>query len=105
MKPTNRIKSIFGANVKKYRELAGLSQSELAERLSCNAKYISEIETGRSFASSELMEDMIAVLGVPVSFLFETEDDNTEGSRLIESAIDAETAKLATKIKELIRRS
>ena len=90
--------------MKKYREHAGLSQSEFAERIGCNPKYLSEIETGRSFASSELMEDMVAVLGVPVSFLFETSEDRDEGSRLIDAAIDAETTKLATALKEIVRR-
>ena len=104
MKSSNRIKSIFGRNVKKDRELAGLSQNEFAEKLACNGKYISEIETGKSFASSELMEDMVAVLGVPVSFLFATPEDKVEGSKLIDDAIDTETAKLAVTLKEIVRR-
>ena len=104
MKSKNRIKSIFGANVKKYRERAGLSQGELAEKLSCNAKYISEIETGKSFASSELMEDMVAVLEVPISFLFETQEDASEKTRLTEEAIDLETAKLAATLKDLFKK-
>lgn len=104
MKQKNRIKTLFGSNLKKYRERAGLSQNELAEKLGCNSKYLSEIETGKSFCSSELMEDVVAVLGIPVSFLFETLEDKVVGSKLIEDAIDLETAKLAVRLKELMRR-
>ena len=104
MKQKNRIKTIFGHNVKKYRERAGLSQNEFAEKLACYAKYVSEIETGKSFASSELMEDIVSVFNIPVSFLFE-EADRAVGTELIEAEIDSETMKLAIKMKELLRRS
>lgn len=104
MKQKNRIKTLFGSNLKKYRERAGLSQTEFAERLGCNPKYLSEIETGKSFASSEMLEDITEVLDIPVSFLFETIEDRSVGSKLIDDAIDAETAKLATALKEIIRR-
>ena len=104
MKQKNRIKTIFGRNVKKYREQAGLSQNEFAERIGCNPKYLSEIETGRSFASSELMEDMVAVLAVPVSLLFDAPDDRVEVSRIIDAEIDAVTFKLAKTLKEIVRR-
>lgn len=104
MKQKNRIKTIFGRNLKAYRERAGLSQNELAEKLGCNAKYISEIETGKSFASSELMEDVVSVLNIPISFLFRDFNDKTEGSKLIEEAIDAELNKLATVLKDIVRK-
>jgi transcriptional regulator with XRE-family HTH domain len=102
MKRKNHVKSLFGTNLKKYRELANLSQTELAEKVSCNPKYLSEIETGKSFASSELIEDLVSVLHVPVSYLFESPDDNPEESAVIEKAIDKIVLEMSDKMKDIL---
>ncbi len=100
MKRKNHVKTLFGANLKKYRELANLSQTELAEKVSCNPKYLSEIETGKSFASSELIEDLVSVLQIPVSYLFASPDNNPEETRVIESAIDKAVTEMSDKLKD-----
>lgn len=102
MKQKNHIKILFGANLKKYRELANLSQTELAEKVSCNPKYLSEIETGKSFASSELIEDIVSVLHIPVSYLFTSPDEKTEETRVIENTIDKVVTEMSDKLKDII---
>ncbi len=102
MKQTNHIKTVFGTNLKKYRELAGMSQTELAEKLSCNSKYLSEIETGKSFASSELMEDIVSVLNIPISYLFASTEDKPEEFRIIETAVDKAVLEMSDKLKNLL---
>jgi len=62
----------------------------------------SEIETGKSFASSELIEDLVSVLHVPVSYLFESPDDNPEESAVIEKAIDKIVLEMSDKMKDIL---
>lgn len=49
------------------------------------------------------MESMFSFIGIAVSFLFETSEDGVEGARLIDTDIDAETAKFTKTLKELVR--
>ena len=102
MKKTNQIKTIFGANLKKYREQAGLTQNQLAEKISCNPKYLSEIETGKTFASSELMQDIISVLHIPISFLFASTNVDLKESSSLEVEIDKVVTEMSEKIKDLL---
>ena len=102
MKKTNQIKTIFGANLKKYREQAGLTQNQLAEKISCNPKYLSEIETGKTFASSELMQDIISVLHIPISFLFTSPNVDLKESSSLEVEIDKVVTEMSEKIKDLL---
>ena len=102
MKKTNQIKTIFGANLKKYREQAGLTQNQLAEKISCNPKYLSEIETGKTFASSELMQDIISVLHIPISFLFASPNVDLKESSSLEVEIDKVVTEMSEKIKDLL---
>lgn len=44
----------IGANIQKHRRLAGLTQEQLAERLSYSASNLGRIETGRSQPSFKL---------------------------------------------------
>ena len=41
--------SLLGENIRKYRRIAGLTQSELAEKLFLTAQNISKWETGKSY--------------------------------------------------------
>lgn len=79
-----------------------MSQTELAEKLSCNSKYLSEIETGKSFASSELMEDIVSVLNILISYLFASTEDKPEESRIIETAVDKAVSEMSDKLKDLL---
>ncbi|GBR12434.1 MULTISPECIES: helix-turn-helix domain-containing protein [Gluconacetobacter] len=45
------IRGLFGANVRRLRRAAGLSQEALAERMGVDRAYISWIETGRQNAT------------------------------------------------------
>ena len=40
------IRKLFGTNVKRYREAAGLSQAEIAARMGVDRAYVSAIERG-----------------------------------------------------------
>jgi transcriptional regulator with XRE-family HTH domain len=64
----NRLKSL-GIRVKELRERAGMSQLALAESAGTTSTTISAIETGRSAASWELLDDVAGALGMPLPAL------------------------------------
>jgi len=49
------LRAIFGENLKKYRTFKGLSQAKLAEILDISPNFISEIETGKRWVSSDTL--------------------------------------------------
>ena len=79
-----------------------MTQNQLAEKIGCNPKYLSEIETGKTFASSELMEDIVSVLHIPISFLFASPDIDLKESMSVESEIDKAVEEMADKIKDIL---
>lgn len=64
------VKSLFGSNLHTYRKKARLSQEQLAERLDISVKHLSTLETGKVFASAELLEKIACELNVSLSALF-----------------------------------
>ena len=56
----------LGANVRKYRKIAGLTQEELAEIIGCSNSHIGQIENGRGVPSLDMMVKIANALGVPV---------------------------------------
>lgn len=71
------LKQIFGNNVRSYRKLRRLSQEQLAEKLDISVKHLSTMETGKVFASAELIERIAANLNVSVSSLFYTVEEKS----------------------------
>lgn len=57
-------KDIFGQNVRRIRNEAGLSQEELADRADLHRTYISSIERGQRNVSLENIFAIAAALGV-----------------------------------------
>ena len=64
----------FGQKLYEYRINAGLSQSELAEKLGVTNKAVSKWETGAAKPSTELIRRLSAVLGVSVDELLSLKD-------------------------------
>lgn len=64
------LKQIFGQNIRTYRKLRQMSQECLAEKLDISTKHLSTMETGKVFASAELIERLADALSVSVSALF-----------------------------------
>lgn len=61
---------LLGQNVRKFRKLAGLTQSQLSERLEITQKHLSVIETGAQFASAPLIARICRELSVTPGMLF-----------------------------------
>ena len=102
------LKKIFGNNLHSYRKLRGLSQEQLAEKLNISVKHLSTLETGKVFASAELIEKFATELKVSISSLFYTPEekslDESDFSK-IDSILEEEINKSILLIKERIRKT
>ena len=101
------LKQIFGSNLHLYRKLRQLSQEQLAEKLEVSVKHLSTMETGKVFASAELLEKISKELNVSVSALFYTPAEKSlDDSDLaqIDSIVDEELTASISLIKNKIRK-
>ena len=79
------LRIIFGENIKFYRKQRGLSQQQFSEQCKIVPNYVSEIENGKKFPSSELIEKIASVLVVEPYVLFM--DSNTVSDVTLTSII------------------
>lgn len=97
-------KKIFGNNLHRYRKKMGFSQEKLSEELDISIKHLSDLETGKSFVSAELLENISQTLHVSLSNLFYAPDEKlieeTDWSK-IEEIITEESQKalIVTKLR------
>jgi len=96
------LRAILGENIKKHRTLKGLSQAKLAEILDISPNFISEIETGKRWVSSDTLVSFAEVLGIEVYELLKPpQEPEDELSEFIKSY----TGKAATAASEAVVRS
>ena len=60
---------LIGAKVKYYRNISGMNQSELADRVGVSYQYLSRIETGKQTPSLMLLMGIAETLEVSVAGL------------------------------------
>ncbi len=92
-------RELLGARIKEIRRLRGLSQEQLAEKVSLDAKFISKIEVGRRSPSLETMESIANAMEVEIKDLFEfmhlqSGGITAEGIREILAEMDEQTARM-----------
>lgn len=101
------VKEIFGTNIHTYRKQKKFSQEQLAEKLEISVKHLSNMETGKVFASAELIETIALVLEVSVAALFyspeEKSFDESDISN-IENIIEEESQKAVIAIKSRLHK-
>jgi transcriptional regulator with XRE-family HTH domain len=66
------IRQILALNMKHNRQLQGLSQSKLAEKIDTATNYISKIESEKQFPSVQMLEKIAGALNIDVIGLFST---------------------------------
>jgi len=64
------LRHLLGSNIKIYRNVCGISQSKLAERVNTATNYISAIEAGRRFPSVKMLERIALALKIDTPDLF-----------------------------------
>jgi len=104
MENTN-IKKLFGLRIKNIRKKRGLTQSAVAELAGVEPKHISCIESGKSFPSLMLIENLSQVFNVHPKELFEFTEPPTikdlkiEILKILRDATDEEVEKIFTYAK------
>lgn len=64
-----------GARLRRCRDMVGMTQKQLAERVGVKFQQIQKYEAGGNRVSASRMWDIAAALGVSVSYFFEGMDD------------------------------
>jgi len=67
------IRDVLSKNMKAFRNVMGLSQAKLAEKVNTSTHYIGMIETKKNFPSPEMLERIATALGIDTIDLFSTE--------------------------------
>ncbi len=75
-------KELFGIQLQKYRELAGYSQEDLAEKVDCSTIFISYIERGQKSPSLKTFMNLVNALNVPADVLLGNEMVNYTSEKL-----------------------
>ncbi|TZE81977.1 helix-turn-helix domain-containing protein [Calorimonas adulescens] len=65
----------IGANIKKYRKQAGLTQQELADKANISRSYLADVENGRYNPSLETLNSIAKVLNIKVSDILNGDTD------------------------------
>ena len=63
-------RQLLAKNMKKYREILGISQMSLAEEIGCSITFIGNIEINRRFPSADNINRIAKALNVEVADLF-----------------------------------
>jgi transcriptional regulator with XRE-family HTH domain len=86
----------LGANLKRYRCFRGLSQAKLAEIIDISPNFISDIETGKRWLSSDTLVNLAEALKIEVyEFLKPLETVNDTTAALLTQYTEEASASLA----------
>ena len=98
---------ILGKNIKLNREKAGLTQESLAEKLDISVQHLSNIERGRRFVTSDLLDRIAVTFNISFSDLFLNKELNKTTQqknqiKRISAIIDTELSTFHDTIKKRI---
>ena len=96
---TGNLRKVLSANIKKYRNLEGISQEKLAEKTGLSEQLIKDIEGCRSWVSNKTVVKLALALKVEVYQLLYPQ---TEANRLFPVRLPSD---LLRKLKEEIKES
>ena len=77
------VHTLLARNLKKYRQILGLSQAALAEKINSSTTFIGNIEIGKRFPSSKNLDLLVNALGVKPADLFAEEDETEAQTRYV----------------------
>jgi len=98
----SELRVILGRNLKRYRNLRGFSQAKLAEILDISPNFISDIETGKRWLSSDTLVNLADSLGVEVYEFLRPSEVPTKN---ISAFIQSYSKKAKTIVSEAVVRS
>jgi len=76
------LRQIFIRNLKEFRKKEGISQMKLAEYCNTSLGYIGEIEIGRKFPSTEMIEKIASTLRIEPYLFFKNRTDKCDNSEI-----------------------
>jgi len=82
LKTESDLRNLFGKNLRKYRHIKGFSQGDLAEILNVSPNFISDMETGKRWLSSDTLVNLAEALGVEAHELIKPEETLKEETAL-----------------------
>jgi transcriptional regulator with XRE-family HTH domain len=74
------IQDLFIHNLKAYRKLRGISQTQLADLCNSSTGYIGQIECGKCFPSVHMIERIAGALEIESWYLFRNEPITTDSN-------------------------
>jgi len=87
------LRAIFGENLKKRRTFKGMSQAKLAEILDISPNFISDIEAGKRWVSSDTLVNLATALDAEIyEFLKPPQSPEDELSAFIQSYTEKASA-------------
>jgi len=94
------VRVLLAKNMKNFREILGISQMELAEKIGCSPTLIGKIETMKRFPSADTINRLINTLKIAPSDLFK----DTSNSEAVKTIINKQKNKnlLKSKINKTI---
>ncbi|MGI6853897.1 cupin domain-containing protein [Mesorhizobium sp. 1B3] len=75
----------IGGRLRHARKIKGLSMKQVAEQVDCSESFISKLERDKVQPSLTLLHRLVAVLGINVSNLFDTDQGNEEPVFIVRS--------------------
>ena len=94
---------IIGNNLRRYRQLCGLTQSALAEKVGLETSSYTNLENGKKGASLILLRRLADALGVSMDCLVYADDENDRPGRNIEIMLQGKPKSYVRSIEKLIR--
>lgn len=82
MPGTDRSKELLASRLRVAREMAGLSQAQVAKKLGLHRPSVSEIEAGRRSVSADELLRLADLYGVTVSWLAQADKESPEDARI-----------------------
>lgn len=98
------IRSVFGRNVQKYRQLRHWTQAQLAEKIDVSDAFMAHIEHGTRGASMETIELIARCFEIPYTALFEESEEKNSDYAQILFMLEADLKnRLCTDVDECIK--
>lgn len=103
------LQDIFINNLRFYRKAANFSQESLSSKLGKGTKYINKIESGISFPTIQVIEEISEVLGIKAYQLFEEESTpqniiSSDRDRFVSDVTETLYKKLTADMKNILEK-
>ena len=93
----SEVRNTLGANLKRFRCLRGISQAKLATIIDLSPNFISDLETGKRWISSDTLVNLADALDIAVWDFFKPEETFSDDVIAFISKYTAEASSLVTK--------